>query len=298
MKDVRKHLDGRPVLAGMCLRIEPGCVYGLLGKNGAGKTTTVRLLLGLLTPDAGSIHIAGNPVAGNAQAIRKRIGVLLEHDGLYVRLSALDNLRFFAAAYGMSRNDADGRIEELLRRFHLFDRQHEKVGRWSRGMRHKCAVARALLHRPDVLLLDEPFASLDPEAASDLRRELRRLAQEHAMAILIASHDLNHVERCCDTIGFLVNGALLAGGSPSEVAKRIVGSTFLVTAEYRTDDQWKELLISGKISFFLRRSFGVEVSTTGNIVEVLENDGAGGQPRQVEPSLEHAFLVAVGNGNR
>ncbi len=298
MEGVHKQLGGRAVLAGMHLHVEPGSVYGLLGRNGAGKTTTLRLLLGLLTPDAGSIYVRGKAVKENAQAVRKRIGVLLEHDGLYARLSCLGNMHFSAAAYGMTRADADTRIEALLRRFHLFDRRHEKVGRWSRGMRHKCAIARALLHRPDTLLLDEPFAGLDPETAADLRRELRTLAQEDALSILIASHDLSHVERCCDTISFLKQGALFAGGSPAEVARRIVGSTFLVTAETRTDDRWDKLLTSGRISCYLRRPFGIEVSTPGDIAQALGSDGGQGQWQQLEPSLEHAFLVAVGGGDR
>ena len=297
MKGVHKQLGRRPVLAGMHLHVEPGSIYGLLGKNGAGKTTTLRLLLGLLAPDAGSIYVRGKAVNENAQAVRKHIGVLLEHDGLYARLSCLGNLRFAAAAYGMTRADANSRIEELLRRFNLFDLRHEKVGRWSRGMRHKCAIARALLHRPATLLLDEPFASLDPETAADLRRELRTLARQYAMCILIASHDLSHVERCCDTIGFLKNGALFAGGSPAEVAKRMIDSTYLVTAETRTDDRWDKLLTAGRIRCYLRRPFGVEVSTTGDIAEALGSDGAQGRWHQLEPSLEHAFLVAMGENN-
>jgi len=149
-------------LDGLDLEVPPGIVFGFLGPNGAGKTTTIRLLLGLLEPSGGRAAVLGLDTRSGADGIRDRSGALLEHHGLYERLSAEDNLAFYARAWRLSGDARRRRIRELLESLGLWERRAEPVGRWSRGMKQKLAVARALLHRPSLLFLDEPTAGLDP----------------------------------------------------------------------------------------------------------------------------------------
>ena len=154
----------------LTIEVPAGVVFGFLGPNGAGKTTTIRLLLNLIEPTSGSAEVLGFDTRTHGHEIRSRCGSLLEHSGLYERLSAEDNIRFYGRVAHMTERDIDCRIEELLTRMGLWDRRKEAVVKWSRGMKQKLAIARAVLHRPDLVFLDEPTAGLDPVAANDLRR--------------------------------------------------------------------------------------------------------------------------------
>ncbi len=154
------------------LDISPGIVFGFLGPNGSGKTTTIRLLLGLLEPTQGRAAVLGFDTRTHGDAIRERTGALLEYTGLYERFSAEDNLDYFGRIYRLVKADRQARSKELLTHFGLWDRRTEALRDWSRGMKQKVAVARALLHRPKLIFLDEPTAGLDPIAAAALRDDL------------------------------------------------------------------------------------------------------------------------------
>jgi ABC-2 type transport system ATP-binding protein len=156
----------------LSLDVPPGILFGFLGPNGSGKTTTIRLLLGLLEPTAGKAEVLGFDTRTRADDIRARVGALLEHPGLYERLSAEDNLEFYGRAWRLPASERGARIKELLSNVGLWERRKEPVGTWSRGMKQKLAVARALLHRPPLIFLDEPTAGLDPVAAAELRQDL------------------------------------------------------------------------------------------------------------------------------
>jgi len=199
------------------LEIPRGAVFGFLGPNGAGKTTTIRLLLGLIEPTSGSAEVLGHDVRTGAAAIRERSGALLEHDGLYERLSARQNLEYYARIWRLSRKDRDARIRELLEHFGLWDRRDAAAGTFSRGMKRKLAVARTLLHRPDLVFLDEPTAGLDPGAAASLRDELARLAERERVTVFLTTHNLAEAEKLCTRIGILSRGTLRACGSPAEL---------------------------------------------------------------------------------
>lgn len=217
-------------LVSIDLRVQRGQLFGFLGPNGAGKTTTLRVLLGLVKPDTGSVSVLEfNPVH-NGDHVRAQVGVLLETDGLYERLTAWDNLDYHARIHHLKEAARHTRIEELLRELALWDRRHDRVINWSRGMRQKLAVARALVHRPKLLLLDEPFSGMDPVAAAELRARLLSLTREHGTTVVLTTHDLSHVEKACDQVAVVQAGRVIAAGTPdaltggsANVELRIVG---------------------------------------------------------------------------
>jgi len=203
----------------LSLDVPRGIVFGFLGPNGSGKTTTIRLLLGLLEPTSGSAEVLGLPTS-QGDEIRARSGALLEYDGLYERLTALENLEFYARIYRLPAEQRAARIEGLLEHMGLWDRRKEPVGAWSRGMRQKLAVARAVLHSPEMLFLDEPTAGLDPIAAAALRDDLASLVSREGVTVFLTTHNLDEAERLCAQVGVIRNGRLLAVGAPDVLRAR------------------------------------------------------------------------------
>jgi ABC-2 type transport system ATP-binding protein len=207
-------------LAGLDLDVPAGSVFGLLGPNGAGKTTTLHILLGILPPDSGKAEVLGMDVSRHGHAIRSRCGVLLEHDGLYERMTAADNLLFQAASYGVARGEAEERMRDMLAPAGLWERRHDRVGTFSRGMKRRLGVVRAFLTRPDVVFLDEPTSGLDVRAASDVRQLIKARANEGA-TIVVTTHDLAEAEAMCDHVAVVERGRRIVHGAPAllEAAK-------------------------------------------------------------------------------
>jgi len=199
------------------LEVPAGIIFGFLGPNGSGKTTTIRLLLGLLEPTAGSAQVLGYDTRTQSDEIRLRTGALLEFNGIYERLSAEDNLEFYGRVWRMPAEERRSRIRELLTQLDLWDRRHELSGKWSRGMKQKLAIARALLHRPQLVFLDEPTAGLDPIAAASLREELSQLARREGVTIFLTTHNLDEAEKLCQQVGVIRQGKLLAVGTLDEL---------------------------------------------------------------------------------
>ncbi len=191
-----------------------GIVFGFLGPNGSGKTTTIRLLLGLLEPSEGHAEVLGLDTRSQADGIRQRCGALLEFTGLYERLSAEENLEFYGRVWHVPAAQREKRIRELLSNLDLWDRRKEIVGNWSRGMKQKLAVARALLHSPELLFLDEPTAGLDPVAAAALRDDLATLVTQHGVTVFLTTHNLTEAEKLCARVAVIRQGKLLALDSP------------------------------------------------------------------------------------
>jgi ABC-2 type transport system ATP-binding protein len=206
-------------LEGLDLEVPAGIVFGFLGPNGAGKTTTIRLLLGLLEPSRGRAEVLGRDVASRPGEVRALSGALLEQSGLYERLSAEDNLDYYGRIWRLGQPDRRARIRELLTHFGLWERRREPAGQWSRGMKQKLAVARALLHRPRLVFLDEPTAGLDPVAAASLRDDLAGLAAREGTTVFLTTHNLDEAERLCRRVAIIRAGRLLAEG-PVEELKR------------------------------------------------------------------------------
>jgi ABC-2 type transport system ATP-binding protein len=202
---------------GITLAVPRGIVFGFLGPNGAGKTTTIRLLLGLLEPASGEIEVLGLNPRTQADQIRERCGALLEHNGLYERLSAYDNLDFYGRIWHIPADERQRRIKELLENLDLWERRGETAGNWSRGMKQKLAVARTLLHHPELVFLDEPTAGLDPIASAALREDLAQLARREGVTIFLTTHNLSEAEKLCQQVAVIRQGKLVATGSPDEL---------------------------------------------------------------------------------
>lgn len=215
------------------LEVDNGSLFGFLGPNGSGKTTTIRLLLGLLEPSAGKSSVLGYEPIKDGDKVRENCGALLEHTGLYERLTAEENLDFYARVFRLPSNEQKTRVKELLTNIGLWDRRNELVHSWSRGMKQKLAVARAMLHRPKVIFLDEPTAGLDPIAASTFREDLQNLVRQSGVTVFLTTHNLNEAEKLCDRVGVIRSGKLVTIGSPDELRLRngnpfidVVGSGF------------------------------------------------------------------------
>lgn len=205
------------------LEIKKGEVFGLLGPNGAGKTTTMRLISCLLRPSEGDVFVKGKSVTleKNRAEISKEIGLLTESPNLYERLSAEQNLIFFARAYGVKESDIGSRIERVLRSFDLISRRQDKVVKFSKGMKQKLAIARVLVHDPSILLLDEPTSSLDAESAKSIRDLISETANENGRTVLLSTHNLDDASRLCDRIAILSKGKTLALGTEAEILSQL-----------------------------------------------------------------------------
>ena len=206
---------------GVGFEVAPGELFGLLGPNGAGKTTTIKMLNTLLLPTSGTARVFGHDVVREPVAVRRRIGYVFGGDrGLYERLSALDNLRYFAELYEVEPREQRQRIAELLELVGLDGRERERVEGYSRGMRQRLHIARGLLHRPDVLFLDEPSIGVDPVAARDLRRTVADLAAA-GTTVVLTTHYMAEADELCDRIAVIAAGEIRALGTPTALKARV-----------------------------------------------------------------------------
>jgi len=210
----------RTALAGLDLTVPRGSVFGFLGPNGAGKTTTVRLMVGMLRPSAGSIQVLGMDPIHQGRAVRSRCGVMIDNVGLYDRLSARQNVELAARIAHLGGAERRERVEAALRRVDLWKRRDDNVSGFSKGMRQKLGLARALLANPEMLILDEPTAGLDPRNIVMVRELLLSLAQESGRSIFLCTHLLDEAQRICDTVGIIQNGRLVAVGNPNQLGSQ------------------------------------------------------------------------------
>ena len=203
------------------LEVYPGEVFGFLGHNGAGKTTTVRLLNGVLVPDSGAARVLSLDPLVDGSALRRKTGILTETPSLDERLTGRENLEIYADLYGVPRGEVPGRVDYFLDAFELAHRADEKAGGYSKGMKQRLALARALLHRPDILFLDEPTAGLGPVAARRVHDLITRLSQEEQRTVFLCTHNLDEAQKLCARVAVLEQGRLVALGTPAELARRL-----------------------------------------------------------------------------
>ncbi len=203
------------------LQVYPGEVFGFLGHNGAGKTTTVRLLNGVLAPDEGTTRVLHLDPLADGPALRRRTGVLTETPSLDERLTGRENLEIYAELYDVPRTQVPGRVAFLLEAFELDHRADDKVGGYSRGMKQRLALARALLHEPEILFLDEPTAGLDPVATRRVHDMITRLSHKEQRTVFLCTHNLAEAQKLCARVAVLEHGRLVALGTPAELARKL-----------------------------------------------------------------------------
>jgi len=206
---------------GITFQVEPGEVFGLLGPNGAGKTTTVRLLNGILPPSGGTMRVFGLDPATEGESVRKQTGVLTETPSHYERLTARENLEFFGTLAEIPEQALGSRVLKILSFFELESRANDKVETYSKGMKQRLALARALIHEPPLLFLDEPTSGLDPEAAQQVNDLIAGLSRRSRQTVVLATHNLLDAQRLCDRVAILNKGRILAMGSLKELARKL-----------------------------------------------------------------------------
>ncbi len=240
-QDLSKSFDNLLAVDGVTLTVQPGEVLALLGPNGAGKTTTVRMLTSILFPSRGWARIAGYDVVRQSSQVRASVGVLTEMHGLYGRMPAEDYLDFFGQVYGMSRIDRTARIHALLEAYGLLADRRRRTGEYSKGMRQKLALARALMHNPPVLLLDEPTSAMDPESARLVRDAIQQLRSANR-AIIICTHNLPEAEELADQIAIIRRGRIIALGTPYQLKETLLGPAEYEVRLAQSLNGWKPSL--------------------------------------------------------
>ncbi|MFI9211145.1 ATP-binding cassette domain-containing protein [Streptomyces sp. NPDC053253] len=289
---------------GVTFEVAPGELFGLLGPNGAGKTTTIKMLNTLLLPTSGTARVFGHDVARDPVAVRRRIGYVFGGDrGLYDRLSALDNLRYFAELYGVEARDQKRRIAELLDLVGLVGREKERVEGYSRGMRQRLHIARGLLHRPDVLFLDEPSIGVDPVAARDLRRTVADLAAG-GTTVLLTTHYMAEADELCGRIAVIAGGRIRALGTPESLKSRVRGRDVLEIEAYGVDEERLDRVrrIDGVRGASVEDRGALQIVTVqtgrgsaelhGPVLTALDGVRIG-RVTSREPSLEDAYIAIV-----
>ena len=222
-KDLTKNYDDTVAVNGLNLRIEEGDIFGFLGPNGAGKTTTILMLLGLTEPTSGSATVGGYNSTREPLKVKSIAGYVPEKVGFYENLTAVYNLTYTARLNGLSDELAQKRVTEALKVVGLTERADDPVGEYSRGMKQRLAVADVLVKMPQIAILDEPTAGIDPEGINQMLDLIAEIARERKMTIIMSSHQLNQVQRICNRVGIMVNGRMVVDGLISELSKGALG---------------------------------------------------------------------------
>ena len=297
--DLRKKYGSLTALDGVSLTVGKGSIFGLLGPNGAGKTTTIRVMTGLTRPDTGSVSIMGHDIKTDTIEAKKKIGIVPEASNIYEEMTAEQNLIFAAELYGVSSSERRIRAAELLKDFGLAERGQDLVVGFSRGMKRRLTIACGMVHRPEILILDEPTTGLDVHSALALREQVRRLNRE-GTTILLTTHYLEEADQLCDTIAMINWGKIVALDKPENLKAGVTGSNVV------------ELSLSGQVTETEPGSIKgvIEVHRIGDKVRLVVGDEkdiigeisdfARGKKLNIttihtlKPSLEDAFLKITG----
>lgn len=283
---------------GVTLAVKPGQILALLGQNGAGKTTTVRMLTALLSPTRGWARVAGYDVTKKPQEVRANVGVLTEQHGLYMRMTGEEYLDFFGEVYGLDPMIRKKRGDYLMEYFGLAQMAHRRSGEYSKGMKQKLALARALMHDPAVLLLDEPTSAMDPESARLVRDEIARLRSSQR-TIIICTHNLAEAEALADTIAIIYRGKILLNGTLDELKRTVLGpveyeANFAENFDTGDLDLPQGVILASRSATSLR--FQVEAPQVANpqLVQALTSRNAPLVSFQEVPrKLEHVYLKTM-----
>lgn len=287
------------------LTIQPGEVLALLGPNGAGKTTTVRMLGGILKPSGGWARVGGFDVTSEAEKVRANVGILTEYPGLYGRMRSEEYLHFFGSLLGLDAQRCQERAERLLRQFGLWEARHKRLDGYSKGMKQKIALVRALIHDPPILFLDEPTTAMDPQSARTVRDAIGELRAADR-AILLTTHNLTEAEVLADRIAIISGGRIIAQGSFAELSRQLLGDplfelrlapSFYASAVPALIDDLVAVEELGAETVRYRTADPQHVNP-----QILARLAARGAPvvalAEVQRSLEDVYLRIVGEGNR
>ena len=293
-----KQFDGFTAVDRVTLSVASGEILALLGPNGAGKTTTVRMLAAILRPTTGQAYVAGYSVTEHPREVRRRVGLLTEHPGLYLRMRGQEYLDFFGRLIGLDAEERTRRARDLLARFGMPDAWRQRMGTYSKGMRQKMALVRAMLHDPPVLLLDEPTSAMDPHSAKLVRDAVLGL-RHHRRAIVICTHNLAEAEALADRIAIIRRGRIIALGTPAELKSRLLDPPVMeLRLAQPTDGVAK--LVSGLATVedqgedWLRYSTSDPQKINPRLLQTLASHGLGVVTlSEVPRSLEDVYLRVV-----
>lgn len=282
LENIRHAYGDRVALDGVSLAVEPGCVFALLGPNGGGKTTLFKILSTLIAPTSGSASILGDDVVSHRERVRGRIGVVFQNPSLDEHLSVSENLTHQGHLYGLSGSDLKQRSDELLQRFGVRDRADERVKKLSGGLQRRVELAKSLLHRPRVLVLDEPSTGLDPGARAALTDFLLELRDKDGLTSLLTTHLIEEADRC-DRVAVIDKGKLVALGTPSELKASIGGDVITI----RSHD-------AAGLARQIEAKFGVKTQVADGSIRVEREGGHRFIPDLIESFPGAIDSVAVG----
>ena len=292
----------REALRGVSLVAEPGELLGLLGPNGAGKTTLLTLLAGLSAPDRGSVTLDGEPLGPKTKLLRARIGLATQDLAIYPELTAAENLQFFGRLYGLRGADLKSRVLELLAAVELSDRANDRAGEFSGGMKRRLNLAAAIVHRPTILLLDEPTTGVDPQSRNHLFEQVRRLNRD-GLTVIYTSHYMEEVQALCPRVAILDHGHIIASDSVQALLRRL--PTRLELDIYSGDDLSQQVAAVPGVTASGERpnGFWAEVADPAPVLPVLfqlcaARGIAVSGVRVESPTLERLFLSLTGTGLR
>jgi len=297
VQGLSKSFDGKTVVHDLTLKVARGQIYGFLGPNGSGKTTSIRMLCGLLTPDSGSGTCLGYDVIRETDEIKRHIGYMTQKFGLYEDLTIEENLQFTARVYGLDRRRE--RVQEALNRLGLYNRRNQLAGALSGGWKQRLALAACLLHEPQLLLLDEPTAGVDPKARRDFWDQIHAMAAQ-GITVLVSTHYMDEAERCHEIV-YIAYGRLLTHGPIRQVIAEAGLTTWAVSAKCGNGARIAELSrqLSGQPGIDAVAAFGAGLHVGGRDAAALERAIAGFRDdplltwQRTEPNLEDVFIDLV-----
>lgn len=293
MNSLSKIYDGgKKAVDSVSLSLSQGEVFGFLGPNGAGKTTTVKLLNGMLSPTEGTLRVFGIDPSQNPEKVHALSGVVTEHAQMYDNLTGIQNLIFYGSVFGLSTADSRKHGLDLLEQLELTDAKDQKLAAYSTGMRQRLSLARALIHRPQILFLDEPTSGLDPESAQNVHSIIRRLAAENGITVFLCTHQLRYAQEVCTRYGLMAEGRLLAEGTLEALRDRICSG---MKATLKVKNMPADLACrqTGSLTFELPIESEEEIPQL-----VRKITDAGGQIYHISaesPSLEEIYFTLTEN---
>ncbi|MFK7804336.1 MAG: ABC transporter ATP-binding protein [Anaerolineae bacterium] len=299
--DLVKRYEDFEAVKGISFSVKEGELLALLGPNGAGKTSTIRMISSILAPTSGHVLVNGHDTVAAADDVRRSIGMITEQPGLYERMTGMEYLLFYGRLYGLKDNSIRERGDRLFRRFGMDEAIDRRLGGFSKGMKQKVGLIRAMLHNPPVLLLDEPTSAMDPHSARQVREAIQELGQDNR-AIILTTHNLNEAERLADRIAIITDGEIIAQGTADELRRQLSGDRLMEIECDRTlrftleevEQAFPELTFDTIDGCKMRYRSNSPAEHNPNIVRFLAGQGIGTvMLNEITPSLEEIYLSIV-----